>query len=56
MFKNKEKQMLDNHTKAILELTDLIGQLIDCLKEHNIEFNYVKGRLLDEKTNDKTSC
>lgn len=52
MLKDKIKIMLDNHTKAILKLTDMVGQLIDCLAKNNIKFDYVEGKLLDEKKDD----
>ena len=52
MLKNKHIQMLDNHTKAILKLTDMVGQLIDCLNKNGIKFEYNEGLLIDEKKND----
>ena len=52
MFNNKEKQMLDNHSKAILKLTDMVGQMIDCLIANGINFEYKEGLLIDEKKND----
>ena len=52
MFKDKQKQMLDNHTKAILKLSDMVGQMIDCLNANGIKFEYKEGLLIDEKTND----
>jgi len=56
MFNNKERKILDNHSKAILKLADTLGQVIDCLNEHNIKFEYKEGKLLDEKKNDKETC
>lgn len=52
MIKNNDRIMLNNHTQAILKLTDLVGQLIDCLAKHNIKFEYKEGKLLDEKKDD----
>ena len=52
MFKNKQNTMIDNHTKAILKLSDMVGQLIDCLNANGIKFEYKEGLLIDEKKND----
>lgn len=52
MFNNKERKILDNHSHAILKLSDILGQVIDCLNEHNIKFEYKEGKLLDEKKDD----
>lgn len=52
LLKNKEKQILDNHTKAILKLSDMVGQMIDCLNANGIKFEYKEGLLIDEKKND----
>lgn len=55
ILKNKDKQMLDNHTKAILKLSDMVGQMMVCLNANGIKFEYKEGLLIDEKTNDKTT-
>lgn len=55
MMKNKEKIMLDNHTRAIMHLADSVGQIIDYLRKKDDNFNIKEGALLDEKTNDKNS-
>lgn len=52
LLKNKDKQMLENHTKAILKLSDMIGQVIDCLNSNGINFEYKEGLLIDEKKDD----
>lgn len=52
MIKNKHVQMLDNHTKAILKLSDMVGQMMDCLNANGINFEYKEGLLIDEKEND----
>lgn len=54
-MKNKEKIMLDNHTRAIMHLADSVGQIIDYLKEKDAKFEIKEGKLLDEKKNDKNS-
>lgn len=52
MLSKNEKKMLENMSQAIVKLSDVVGQVIDCLKENNIKFNYIEGKLLDEKKND----
>lgn len=51
----KMKQMIDNHTRAIMRLADNLGQVINYLEKKDANFKIKEGALLDEKKNDKNS-
>lgn len=52
MINKKEKQMIDNHTRAIIQLSDYVGQIVDYLSFQDKKFMIVEGKLLDEKKDD----
>lgn len=52
MINKKEKIMLDNHTRAIIQLSDYVGQIVDYLSSKDENFKIEEGKLLNEKEND----
>lgn len=51
-MKNKIQIMIDNHTRAIMLLSDSLGQIIDYLKYKDENFKIEEGKLIDEKKDD----
>lgn len=52
MINKKEKIIIDNHTRAIVKLSDYVGQIVDYLSAKDENFKIEEGKLLDEKKDD----